>query len=68
MILDRVTDWLVTASELVGLLFTASAAEPIELHPREDGGQEDSTGGSVPRSPGIGTGAGLAQPYFAFGR
>lgn len=64
MILDRITDWIVTAWELIGLLFLSRSADPAILR-RWDGGSDNER--DEDNGPGSASPAGrvVQQPHFA---
>lgn len=64
MILDRVTDWIVTAWELIGLLFLAISADllmPRRREPNDVDRELPRDGGRSKRSPAQHL---LRQPHF----
>lgn len=64
MILDRITDWIVTAWEFIGLLFLSGGTNPMVLHRWEATANGDNLNGAAPRPPASG-GRRIEQPHFA---
>lgn len=68
MILDRITDWIVTAWEFIGLLFLSGGVDTTVLDRwnAAEGGKKD--GGDEPTPPPTSPGRRLQPPHFAWGR